>query len=71
MAEITIKNIENKEVWEEFVLSKNEVNFLQSWSWGEFHKNLGKQIFRTGFYEKEKLVGVMLSVIEPARRGNT
>lgn len=78
MAEITmksdaelylIKNIEDKKVWEEFVLSKNEANFLQSWSWGEFHKALNKQIFRTGFYEKEKLVGVMLSVIEPARRG--
>ena len=64
-----VKNIENKMTWEEFVLDKNEANFLQSWSWGEFHKALGKQIFRTGFFEKEKLVGVMLSIIEPARRG--
>jgi len=69
MAEITIKNIIDKETWEEFVLSKNESNFLQSWSWGEFHKALGKIINRTGFYEKSKLVGVMLSIIEPARRG--
>lgn len=69
MAEITIKNIENQKEWEEFILGKNEANFLQSWSWGEFHKALNKQIFRTGFFENNKLVGVMLSVAEPARRG--
>lgn len=69
MAKITIKEITNKDDWEEFILNKNEANFLQSWSWGEFHKTLSKQIFRTGFFEKEKLIGVMLSVVEPARRG--
>jgi lipid II:glycine glycyltransferase (peptidoglycan interpeptide bridge formation enzyme) len=69
MAEITVKNIEDKKVWEEFVLGKNEANFLQSWSWGEFHKALGKTIDRKGFYENNKLVGVTLSVVEPARRG--
>ncbi len=69
MAQITIKSIENKKEWEDFVLSKNEANFLQSWSWGEFHKTLEKTIERIGFYENEKLVGVMLSVIEPAKRG--
>lgn len=69
MAEITVKNIENKKDWEGFALGKNEANFLQSWSWGEFHKALGKIINRTGFYENNKLVGIMLSIIEPARRG--
>ena len=69
MAEITIENIENKREWEDFVLAKLEANFLQSWYWGEFHKAIGKTINRTGFYEKERLVGVMQSVVEPARRG--
>lgn len=69
MAKITIKEITDKKIWEDFILSKNEVNFLQSWSWGEFHKALNKQIFRTGFFENSKLVGIMLSIIEPARRG--
>ncbi|MBI4096631.1 MAG: peptidoglycan bridge formation glycyltransferase FemA/FemB family protein [Candidatus Levybacteria bacterium] len=69
MAEIIIRQIADQETWESFILSKPEANFLQSWSWGEFHKSLNKQIFRTGFFEKNKLVGVMLSVIEPARRG--
>jgi len=69
MAEITVRNIIDKKIWEEFVLAKNEANFLQSWSWGEFHKAMGKTIDRKGFYENNKLVGVMLSVVEPAKRG--
>ncbi len=69
MAEITIKNVSDKKTWEDFILSKNEANFLQSWSWGEFHKSLSKQIFRSGFFENNKLVGIMLSAVEPARRG--
>jgi lipid II:glycine glycyltransferase (peptidoglycan interpeptide bridge formation enzyme) len=69
MDKITVKNIIDKEVWEDFVLAHSEANFLQSWDWGEFHKALNKDIFRTGFYNRNKLTGVMLSVIEPAKRG--
>lgn len=69
MAEITVKNIENKKEWESFIFIHPEVNFLQSWSWGEFHQALGKSIQRTGFYSKNKLIGIMLSIIEPAKRG--
>ncbi len=66
---IIVKNITDKKTWEDFVLSKSDANFLQSWIWGEFHKALGKIIDRTGFYENNKLVGVMLSIVEPAKRG--
>lgn len=69
MAEITIENTEDKNEWEDFLSTHEEANFLQSWNWGEFHKALGKTIDRTGFYEKEKLAGVMQAVVEPARRG--
>ena len=55
MARITVKNIEEKNVWENFVLRNNDANFLQSYAWGEFHKALGKEIQRTGFFEGEKL----------------
>ncbi|MDZ4228124.1 MAG: peptidoglycan bridge formation glycyltransferase FemA/FemB family protein [Candidatus Levybacteria bacterium] len=64
-----IKEVLDKRDWESFLEKHSEANFLQSWSWGEFHKALNKQIFRTGFFENNKLVGVMLSIIEPARRG--
>jgi len=69
MGKITIRNIIDKEAWKDFVLGRNEANFLQSWDWGEFHKALNKDIFRTCFYDENKLVGVMLSVVEPAKRG--
>lgn len=69
MAQITIKEITEKKIWVDYVLSNNEANFLQSWDWGEFHKALGKTINRIGFFENDKLAGVMLSIVEPARRG--
>lgn len=69
MVKVTVKNIIDKKTWEDFLLGKNEANFLQSWDWGEFHRALDKDIQRAGFYDKEKLVGVMLAVLEPARRG--
>lgn len=68
MTEIKIEEIINKADWEKFVLSNIEANFLNSWNWGEFHKNLGKRVKRVGFYQEEKLVGVMLCIIEKAKR---
>lgn len=69
MGKITVAQIANKSEWEEFLAKNDEANFLQSWYWGEFHGSLGKTIFRTGFYDDKTLVGVMLSVVEPAKRG--
>lgn len=69
MAEITVKNITKDKEWENFLSRHPEVNFLQSWSWGDFHQALGHKIYRTGFYEASKLVGVMLSIVEEAKRG--
>ncbi|MFI5205391.1 MAG: lipid II:glycine glycyltransferase FemX [Candidatus Paceibacterales bacterium] len=69
MAAISLKNIEEEKVWEDFLHIHPEANFLQSWYWGEFHKALGSVIHRTGFYRGDVLVGVMLSVVEDARRG--
>lgn len=65
---VTVKEINKKEEWEKFALSKIEANFLHSWNWGEFHKNLGKAVLRVGFYQGENLVGVMLCIIEKAKR---
>ncbi|EKD65256.1 MAG: methicillin resistance protein [uncultured bacterium] len=73
MAKITIKNIlsssKDKTEWENFLSHHPETNFLQSWYWGEFHKKIKNDIQRTGFHENNKLVGVMLSIVEDAKRG--
>lgn len=68
MAQITVEEINNKNIWEKFLESHNEANFLQSWNFGKFHQNLGKTISRVGFYQGKKLVGVMLSIVEKAKR---
>ncbi|MEK7572992.1 MAG: peptidoglycan bridge formation glycyltransferase FemA/FemB family protein [Patescibacteria group bacterium] len=68
MAEVITKEIDNKKDWEDFLSKHDEANFLQSWYWGEFHKRLGQKIIRSGFYQNNQLEGVMLSIIEEARR---
>ncbi len=69
MPEITVKPISSEHVWEEFLAQRPEASFLQSWYWGVFQENLGRTIARAGFYSRDHLVGVMLSIIEPAKRG--
>lgn len=66
---IEVKNITNQAIWDNYIKSHPESNFLQSWQWGEFNERLGKKIHRVGFYDGKKLLGVMLGVVEPARRG--
>ena len=69
MASTATNIVENKQEWEDFLARHPEANFLQSWYWGEFHEALGKTIARIGFYRDQKLIGVMLSIIESAKRG--
>lgn len=69
MDKIAVKEIEDIKIWEGFLAKHLEANFLQSWYWGEFHKRLGKSIYRSGFYSKNRLLGVMLAVKEDAKRG--
>jgi lipid II:glycine glycyltransferase (peptidoglycan interpeptide bridge formation enzyme) len=69
MSKITVEPITDQAVWDEFLTKHPESNFLQSWQWGDFHHSLGKRVFREGFYEAGGLAGVMLSIVEPARRG--
>jgi len=70
MADITTREINDKEVWENFIKGRPEANFLQSWDWGEFHTRLGDKIHRVGFYNDDELLfGVMLAVVLDARRG--
>ena len=69
MAQITLNSVDSKKVWEEFLEQHSEANFLQSWYWGEFHQVISNKVHRTGFYRNGNLVGVMLSIIEDAKRG--
>lgn len=66
---VKTQEITDKKIWESVVLARPEANFLQSWNWGEFHKNLGHKVFRVGFYDESRAMGVMLAVVEKAKRG--
>ena len=56
-----IKEITNKEEWENFLLQCAEKTFLQSWNWGGFNKEMGAgKIWRFGAYNQQKLIGVAL-----------
>lgn len=70
MSEYQVKYIADKELWEKFVLSRNPKSFLQSWNWGETNRLLGNEIFRIGFYEGNKLIGVCLIIKQKAKRGS-
>ncbi len=69
MAKVALRTVDSEKDWENFMSKHPEGNFLQSWYWGEFHKALGHKVYRTGFYIDNKLIGVMLSVVENAKRG--
>jgi len=66
---IKVKEIQNKDQWEKFVLNYPKANFLQSWNWGLFNENLGAKIFRLGFFKQKKLLGVCLLIKKQAKRG--
>jgi len=65
---VEVNEITESVTWEEFVLNYSRANFLHSWNWGQFHQKLGQPIHRAGFYQGSKLVGVMLSIVEKAKR---
>lgn len=66
---LKIKEIDNKEVWENFINQCEEKTFLHSWNWGEFQKMEGEKIWRFGIFENEQLVSVCLVLKIKAKRG--
>jgi peptidoglycan pentaglycine glycine transferase (the first glycine) len=70
MHKLKVAAVRKKSDWENFILSHEEANFLQSWNWGVFHQNLGKNVFRFGLFKKPKLVGCVLAIKEEAKRGS-
>jgi len=67
---LKIQEIENKEIWENFLLEREEKTFLSSWNWGEFNKMMGNKIWRLGVFENNSLISVALVVKIVAKRGS-
>jgi len=66
---LKIKEIKEKEIWENFLLECDEKTFLQSWNWGEFQKMMGNKIWRLGIFENGEPFSVALVIKVEARRG--
>ena len=64
-----LREITNKEEWENFLLQCAEKTFLQSWNWGEFNEKMGAKIWRFGAYNGERLISVALVIRVSAKRG--
>lgn len=64
-----IKEIKNKEAWENFFLECPGRTFLQSWNWGVFNEMTGNKIWRIGLYDKASLILLALVIKIKAKRG--
>lgn len=64
-----VARIERENEWESFIARTRPHSFLQSWTWGQVHKDEGKVIFRIGAYRDDVLVGIALFIKHDARRG--
>jgi peptidoglycan pentaglycine glycine transferase (the first glycine) len=57
-----IREIQDKNEWEGFILSFAMSQFLHSWQWGEYERSLGKRIWRLGVFNQNKLVGALVLI---------
>ncbi len=58
---MTIVRLEqqHQKEYESFVAAHASGSFLQSWGWGEFQTQLGKEVIRYGIFETSKLTGTV------------
>lgn len=65
-----ISDADDKAIWDKFVTSHPEANFLQSWDFYEFYRSRGnKAVRRLAKNEQGEIVGAYAGVVEDAKRG--
>jgi len=69
MDQYQVKEIKDRKIWEQFVISQKPQSFLQSWNWGKTNKLIGNKIFRLGFFRGKRLLGICLLIKQSAKRG--
>lgn len=61
---------DNREMWDRYITSHIEANFLQSWDFYEFHKKRGNTIVRRiVLNDNNEIIGAYAGVVETAKRG--
>ena len=70
MSKIPIIDAGNRELWDTFVTSHPEANFLQSWDFYEFHASRGNKIIRKIAVDSDgNILAAYAGVVEEAKRG--
>ena len=70
MSKIPIIDAGNRELWDAFVTSHPEANFLQSWDFYEFHASRGNKIVRKIAVDSDgNILAAYAGVMEEAKRG--
>ncbi len=64
-----LDDVTNREEWDAFIKSHQEVNFLQSWDFYEFHLKRDKKVVRRAVFKNDKIIAAYAGVVETARRG--
>jgi len=67
---ITIKEINDKRIWNAFVTNAAPPTFLHAWEWGEFQECLNAPSLRLGAWEGDRLLAVALMIKIRAKRGS-
>ena len=67
---IEIKEINEREIWENFLNKEKPNTFLQSWAWLEMNKTLGEKVVALGAFENNELKGIASGITVTAKRGN-
>jgi len=70
MNDIEIKEINSKEVWEQFLEKNSPHTFLQTWEWNLSQQLMGNKTFTLGIYAGENIIGVAFVYLIKARRGS-
>lgn len=67
--ELSLELTENSSGWEQFLLANSPNALFQSWEWGEVEKKRGAKVWRLGWFEGNKLVGIAQIIKISAKRG--
>lgn len=66
---LQIKPINNKDIWDKFILTYNSWSFFQSFLWGEVQKSIKHENERVGLYKNTELIGIAQISLVKAKRG--
>ena len=70
MKKFAIIDAGNHELWDTFVTSHPEANFLQSWDFYDFHTSRGNQVTRRIAVDEDgNIIAAYAGVVETAKRG--